>query len=130
GMDLSIFPTGGELSSARARVPRWRPGLPCASHSEVFSHGNEGGGAGLALALALDGLDAEEKRGLLWVQDEASMRLNGRPYRPGLPAALRKRLIHVAAPRPEDVLFALEEGLRCRDLAGVIGEIAGNPKAL
>ena len=27
-------------------------------------------------------------------------------------------------------LFALEEGLRCRDLACVIGEIAGNPRAL
>ena len=34
------------------------------------------------------------------------------------------------AATPEDALFALEEGLRCRELACVIGEIAGNPKAL
>jgi protein ImuA len=31
---------------------------------------------------------------------------------------------------PQDLLFALEEGVRCRDLAFVIGELAGNPKAL
>ena len=129
-MDLSAFLTGGELSPAGARVPRWRPGLPCALHSEVFCRGNEAGGAALAFALALDGLDAAEERSLLWVQDEASMRLNGRPYRTGLPASLRGRMIHVAAKRPEDALFALEEGLRCRDLSCVIGEIAGNPKAL
>ena len=47
-----------------------------------------------------------------------------------LPPALRHRLIHVAAKSLEDALFALEEGLRCRDLAFVIGELAGNPKAL
>ena len=39
-------------------------------------------------------------------------------------------MIHVAAKGPEDALFALEEGLRCRDLAFVIGELAGNPRAL
>ena len=58
------------------------------------------------------------------------MRANGRPYRPGLPADIRHRVIHVRADKPEDALFALEEGLRCRDLACVIGEIAGNPRAL
>jgi protein ImuA len=47
-----------------------------------------------------------------------------------LPEPLRHRLIHVAAKSPEDLLFALEEGVRCRDLAFVIGELAGNPKAL
>ena len=33
-------------------------------------------------------------------------------------------------PRGIDALFAIEEGLRCRELAFVIGEIVGNPKAL
>jgi protein ImuA len=71
-----------------------------------------------------------DQRPWLWVQDKAALRLSGRPYRPGLPAHLRHRLIHVAAMTPEDALFALEEGLRCRDLAFVIGEIAGNPRSL
>ncbi|MFN4112452.1 MAG: hypothetical protein ACK4GD_00765 [Sphingomonadaceae bacterium] len=74
--------------------------------------------------------EAEDRRCVLWVQDRAAIRLGGRPYRPGLPRWLQARLIHVAADKPEDALFALEEGLRCRDLACVIGEIAGNPRAL
>ena len=108
-MDLSTLPTAGELLPLGLRAPRWHPGLPCAPHSEVFASGNEASGAALALALALDGLPGERigQRSVLWVQDKASLRLNGWPYRPGLPAALRGRVIHVCAPRPEDALFAL-----------------------
>jgi protein ImuA len=130
-MDLSVLPTAGELMPLGARAPRWRAGLPCAACSEVFASGDEASGAALALALALDGLGEERAgRSFLWVQDKAALRLNGRPYRPGLPAAVRHRVIHVGATTPEDALFALEEGLRCRELACVVGEIAGNPKAL
>jgi protein ImuA len=114
------------------RALRWRPGLACAPHSEVFASAGEASGAALAMALALDGLPESRigQRSVLWVQDKASLRLNGRPYRLGLPAVLRGRVIHVCAARPEDALFALEEGVRCRELACVIGEIAGNPRAL
>lgn len=122
----------------------WRPGLASACrHGEIFAAADEASGAGLALALALDSAraaasdpateavrDWPDERPWLWVQDKVARRLGGRPYRPGLPAALRHRLIHVAANSPEDALFALEEGLRCRDLAFVVGEIAGNPRAL
>jgi protein ImuA len=109
----------------------WRPGLGEGTHhAEVFAAASEGSGAGLALALALDAATTDEERPFLWVQDAAALRLGGRPYRPGLPAVLRHRLIHVAAKSPEDALFALEEGLRCRDLAFVLGEVAGNPRAL
>ncbi len=114
----------------------WRPGLADGScHGEIFASLREGAGAGLALALALDRMRAADadpfgERSWLWVQDGAALRQTGRPYRPGLPEMLRHRLVHVAAKTPEDALFALEEGLRCRDLAFVIGEIAGNPRAL
>jgi protein ImuA len=128
-MDMSAFPKAGELAPLALRAPRWSPGLPCVLHSEIFAEGCEAGGAALALALMLDGLPLGE-RSVLWVQDAASLRLTGRPYRHGLPAALRNRLIHAVAARPEDALFALEEGVRCHELACVIGEIAGNPKAL
>lgn len=121
-------------------IPRWRPGLADgALHGEVFASSREGSGAALALALALDRLHAAkadpaadwpDERRWLWVQDGAAMRLTGRPYAPGLPRELRHRLVHVAANTPEDALFALEEALRCRDLAFVIGEVAGNPRAL
>ena len=119
---------------------RWRPGIGAGvRHSEIFASADEASGAGAALALAINqaeqghGDQAEQGQGerpWLWVQDKAARRLGGRPYRPGLPSDLRHRLIHVAADKPEDALFALEEGLRCRDLAFVVGEIAGNPRAL
>jgi len=129
-MDLSALPRAGALVHG-AVADRWRPGLASPLHSEVFAAGNESSGAAAALALVLDAPGvAEDTRAVLWVQDKAALRLGGRPYRPGLPAALRHRVVHVAAATPEDALFALEEGLRCRELACVIGEIAGNPRAL
>ena len=115
--------------SAARNGPPPRPGEDI-RHSEVFAAAGEGSGAGLVLALALDAAAAGEERPFLWVQDAAALRLGGRPYHPGLPAVLRHRLIHVAAKSPEDALFALEEGLRCRDLAFVLGEMAGNPRTL
>ena len=130
--------------SALAECPvptaAWTPGQGAdCLHGEVFASSREGAGAGLALALALDrlaaqaaapGADWPDERRWLWVQDGQAMRRTGLPYRPGLPGPLRHRLVHVAAEKPEDALFALEEGVRCRDFAFVLGEIAGNPRAL
>jgi protein ImuA len=131
----SFRPSPARVLSRAVAEPRWRPGLPAQPfHSEIFAPGGEASGAGLALALARDALaaagESEETRLVLWVQDRAAIRLGGRPCLAGLPPDLRHRLIHVAAATPEDALFALEEGLKCRDLACVIGEIAGNPRAL
>jgi protein ImuA len=109
----------------------WRPKLGgSVRHGEVFAPADEASGAAVAMAMAQDASAAPDVRPWLWVQDKIARRRGGRPYRPGLPGALRHRLIHVAAHTPEDALFALEEGVRCRDLAFVIGEIAGNPRAL
>lgn len=128
---------------AARRSTRWRTGLaavqgaPC--HSEIFASGREASGAGAALALALDdwrhaprgeGQEAEDRRAVLWVQTREAVRIGGVPYRPGLPRDLRHRVIHVLAEKTEDALFALEEGVRCHEIAFVIGEMAGNPKAL
>ena len=119
------------FATLSSRPAQWRPGLLASvRHNDIFASDGEASGAGAALALALDQDSSEGQRPWLWVQDKAARRLGGQPYRAGLPAALRHRLIHVAADSPEDTLFALEEGLRCRDLAFVIGEVAGNPKAL
>ncbi|MGB3472220.1 MAG: recA-like protein [Erythrobacter sp.] len=131
---------------SKARESRWRPGLADQPlHSEIFAGTQDASGAGLALALARDALKAversaastkgapvetQDRRHVLWVQDIRAIQRSGRPYMHGLPADLRERLIHVEAKTPEDALFALEEGLRCRDLACVIGEITGNPRAL
>ena len=148
-MDLSTLPTAARLLTLGQAAPRWRPGLPRAEgagpdpvHHEIFAPADEAGGAACALALALDVLRASTPardaqhgvflahKPLLWVQDAASIRKTGRPYAPGLPPPLRNRVIHVAVKDAADALFALEEGTRCRDLACVLGEIAGNPRAL
>ncbi|MEQ8412097.1 MAG: recA-like protein [Erythrobacter sp.] len=133
----------GDLASLSSpREGRWRPGLVDQPlHSEIFASIGDASGAGLALALARDALavvtaspdplaEPHDRRHVLWVQDARAVERGGRPYLHGLPRDLRNRLIHVAARTPEDALFALEEGLKCRDLACVIGEIAGNPRAL
>lgn len=126
-MDLSALPVTRALSSQGLAAVRWAPELPCALHTEIFAGSGEGSGAAAALALARRHMAAHRGH-ILWVQDAQSRRLTGRPYRPGLPADLRDRVIHVGVRKPEDALFALEEGMRCRDLACVIGEIAGNPR--
>lgn len=131
------------LGAAKRRNPGWSPGLAAPLHNEIFAAGGGASGAGLALVLARDALqvaehragrrslaEQEDRRMVLWVQDRASIRLTGRPCFHGLPGDLRHRLIHVEARTPEDALFAMEEGLRCRDFAFVLGEIAGNPRAL
>lgn len=127
-----------ERSHSSLVASRWRPGLPAPLHNEILASGNDGSGAGFALALARDALSCskaaggrdQDTRSVLWVQDTAALRLGGRVCRAGLSSDLRDRLIHVEARTPEDALFALEEGLKCHDLAFVLGELAGNPRAL
>ena len=65
---------------------------------------------------------------VLWVQDRVSRKEAGRPYLAGLPKGLE--VIHVDANRPRDVLWAMEEGLRCTGLSAVLGEIWGDPAVL
>lgn len=65
---------------------------------------------------------------ILWVQDRLSCRETGRPYLAGM--GTKRPIIMVNLSRAVDVLWALEDGLRCRALAGVIGELWGDPSAL
>lgn len=141
-ISASCLSAGDMTTLSKAREARWRPGLEDQPlHSEIFAESNNAAGVGLALNLAMDALrmylvsedplaEVEDRRQVLWVQDARAIRQGGRPYLHGLPQELRDRLIHVEAKTPEDALFALEEGLKCRDLACVIGEIVGNPRAL
>jgi protein ImuA len=141
GADLRL--SSNDVAALRkAREGRWQPGLADQPfHSEIFAGAADASGAGLALALARDALwverqkqdtlaEVEDRRQVLWVQDRRAIQRSGRPYAQGLPREMRGQLIHVEAGSPEDALFALEEGLRCRDFACVIGEITGNPRAL
>ena len=65
---------------------------------------------------------------ILWVQDRLSARETGRPYLAGIGAG--RPVITIDLSRPIDVLWALENGLRCHTLAAVIGELWGDPTAV
>src|SRR6516225_1114446 len=64
-------------------------------------------------------------RHVLWIAEDLSLAENGAPYGPGLDGIgiAPERLITVAAARERDVLWAMEEALRCRALGMVIGEM-------
>lgn len=87
--------------------------------------------SGFAIAL-LALLAARDDRPFLFVLEEAAAREGGHPYGPGLVrlGLDPRRLVLVVTRRPEETLWALEEGLRCTGLAAVLGEFRGHPRAL
>lgn len=95
----------------------------CHTLSEIFS-GTATDAAGLGFLLAKLPCGTTP---IFWVQDRLSRLETGQPYIPGLPG---RTIIRIDVSRPVDVLWAMEEGLRCTSLAAVIGELWGNPKAL
>ena len=64
-------------------------------------------------------------RRLLWIAEDMALAESGAPHGPGLDAfgLLPERLLTVAAARPHDLLWAMEEALRCRAIGAVIGEL-------
>jgi len=62
---------------------------------------------------------------VLWIAEDLSFAENGALYGPGLDGIgiAPEQLITVAAARGRDVLWAMEEALRCRALGMVIGEM-------
>ena len=62
---------------------------------------------------------------LLWIAEDMALIESGAPYGPGLDAfgLALERLLTVAATRPHDLLWAMEEALRCRAIGAVIGEL-------
>jgi protein ImuA len=64
-------------------------------------------------------------KAVLWIAEDLSLAENGMPYGPGLDeiGIVPERLIRVAAPRGRDVLWVMEEAMRCRAVGVVIGEL-------
>jgi protein ImuA len=84
---------------------------------------------GLAARLSMPSAQRRERdragKALLWVAEDLSFAENGAPYGPGLDAfGIRpEQLITVATARGRDVLWVMEEAMRCRAVGVVIGEI-------
>jgi protein ImuA len=75
---------------------------------------------GFALGLTVHG-----RTHVLWVAEDMALTESGACYGPGLEAfALApERLLTVAAAHRRDLLWAMEEALRCRAIGAVIGEL-------
>lgn len=106
-----------------AEVPLVKPGHAPAILSDLFPQTDmDGAATGFALAhIARKGLP------VLWVQDRLSRSQSGGPCLAGLDGL---SVLRVEANRPADVLWSMEEGLRTASLAGVLGEIWGDPAVL
>jgi protein ImuA len=84
-----------------------------------------GAAAGFAAALASC---ASGGRGqVLWIATGYAAGEGGGPYGPGLDlfGLSSARLLMLRVPKPIDVLWAMEEGLRCRAISCVIAEMTG-----
>jgi protein ImuA len=70
------------------------------------------------------GLAARRHARVFWIAEDMALGESGAPYGPGLdPFNLApERLLTVAASHRRDLLWAMEEALRCRAMAAVIGE--------
>ena len=106
-----------------------QPGV--ATLSELFAAGARDGGATGFLLAELERALAARGGPLLWVQERMAIVEGGRIYPPGIGAkGFVPELIHVEAKDARAALWAMEEGLRCAALGGVIGELWGDPRAL
>jgi protein ImuA len=82
---------------------------------------------GFALALAARNVAAKVHGETLWIATDYAHSEGGCPYAPGLDllGLSPGRLTVLRVPRTIDVLWAMEEGLRCRGIANVIAELTG-----
>lgn len=101
-------------------------GLPVAALHEIAAPHEPALAAATGFALALA---AGAARPILWIAEDRSARESGHPYGPGLAmlGLAPEAIVTVAAAQARDVLWAMEEGLRCRALGAVIGEIHAAP---
>ena len=116
-------PASGLPPDAPLLGARWSlPAPPSSTLSELFAAApRDAGWTGFLLP------QVERGKPLLWVQDRMAILESGRIYPPGLRGI---ELIHVEARDARAALWAMEEGVRCSGLSGVIGELWGDPAAL
>ena len=101
-----------------------RPAVMPHTLSEAFpSHPTDASAVGFALSRL-----PRTSAPILWVQDRLSRKEAGRPALAGI--GPDRPVIMVDLSRAADVLWAMEDGLRCRSLGAVIGEVWGDPPAL
>src|ERR1044071_6956373 len=107
-------------------------GLACGALHEFaptssFQRGATSGFAAAGAGLAGAGTSTIRGGEVLWIATDFARSEGGWPYGPGLElfGLSSRRLLALTVARQADVLWAMEEGLRCRALACVIAELTG-----
>ncbi|APE29431.1 Error-prone repair protein ImuA [Aurantiacibacter gangjinensis] len=93
---------------------------------EIFAGPQDAGAAGFALA------QTPREGRVLWIQERMVSLEKGRPFGQGCErfGCGVDRLVLACSRNTRDLLWAMEEGLRCNSLAAIIGEAWGNPAVL
>ena len=102
-------------------------GLACGMLHELAPPAPVQLGAASGFGLAVAARAAGDRRQVLWISTDYAAGEGGDPYGPGLDlfGLASARLLLLRVPKPADVLWAMEEGLRCRALACVVAELTG-----
>jgi protein ImuA len=135
GLDPSLAPRlAGEERSVRLSAPIdavLGGGLAAGALHELAPAAPVHLAAASGFAVALAALMSAPRGELLWIATDFAAGETGGPYGPGLalfglePA----HIVFLRVPRAADVLWAMEEGLRCRALACVVAELTGEGEA-
>jgi protein ImuA len=115
-----VFKTG---VAAIDRALPWR-GLPAGTLHEVEGERDDAAALGFVAALAAAAQRQAQGRDVLWCHHGREVRERGALYAPGLVAwgLSPRHVVFVAGNTPNDVLWAMEEALRARAFAAVVGD--------
>jgi protein ImuA len=97
-------------------------GLACGALHEIATAGEAHLAAATGFAL---GLAARQQAPVVWAVEDMALSESGAPHGPGLDAfgLASERLLTISAAHRRDLLWAMEEALRCRAVGAVIGEL-------
>ena len=106
-------------------------GLACGFLHELAPAAPVHLGAASGFVTAIAARASSGRRPVLWIATDFAAGEGGAPYGPGLDlfGLVSSRLLMLRVAKPVDVLWAMEEALRCRALACVIAELTGKGEA-
>jgi protein ImuA len=135
GLDPTLGP---RFSEAARNLTLGKPidsalsgGLACGSLHELAPVAPIHLGAASGFTVALASLAAQSRGEILWITTDFAIGEGGGLYGPGLDlfGLPSNRLLMLRVSRPADVLWAMEEALRCGALACAIAELTGDGAA-
>lgn len=130
----------GKAKSARVHVDTGLPGMDealgggiaRATIHEIMPRSVQDLGAAAGFAFGVAARAQETSAHTLYIQHDFTSAETGRPYLPGLKLSGfdTSSLIYLHVPQAEDVLWAMNEALKCRGFSSVIAEFPAHTRVL